>query len=447
MAVAVAARHLPALLQKVVVVVARLETLERRPCGRGGGGGGGVGRERRLLHQRDAADGDGRGAAGGGGGGGEGDAVGDVEIRQPRKVALRRRRRRQPAARGGGGGGGGGQVGEPPRQQRNTSGRESGAARAGRRPPPRSELAAGRAAGPAAATVAAEGERQHARERRERRRRRELRRRLRPAAPAARGAAGADFGRAAEDESLIGSSEGGSSRSLYLKGEGGARAGEFRRRIAPNCAELRGVARRYSRRAAWTTSGAKQKCQSSNVSGKKEAPPRSGSSTRSVCVATTENCSSDCASTSASASNAVVDRACISRNSRSTASICPPEPERRGGGVGVGGVGAGVGAGVGGVGGRRVEAELDPQPPERAQDDLLVAVAHAEGGRAEVAAAVEDVRREHLVAVRRASRCDAGVRRRLRGRKRHGGAAAARAGGARGSGRCPARRGRRCGSR
>ena len=94
-------------------------------------------------------------------------------------------------------------------------------------------------------------------------------------------------------------------------------------------------------------------------------------------------------------------------------------------------VGAGVGAGVGGVGGRRVEAELDPQPPERAQDDLLVAVAHAEGGRAEVAAAVEDVRREHLVAVRRASRCDAGVRRRLRGRKRHGGAAAARAVGAR----------------
>ena len=104
---------------------------------------------------------------------------------------------------------------------------------------------------------------------------------------------------------------------------------------------------------------------------------------------------------------------------------------RRRGGIGVGGVGAGVGAGVGGVGGRRVEAELDPQPPERAQDDLLVAVADAEGGRAEVTAAVEDVRREHLVAVRRASRGDAGVRRRLRGRKRHGGAAAARAVGAR----------------
>jgi hypothetical protein len=63
---------------------------------------------------------------------------------------------------------------------------------------------------------------------------------LRPAAPAARGAAGADFGRAAEeDESLIGSSEGGSSRSLYLRERVGARLW----RIAPeNCAELRRIA-------------------------------------------------------------------------------------------------------------------------------------------------------------------------------------------------------------
>jgi len=118
------------------------------------------------------------------------------------------------------------------------------------------------------------------------------------------------------------------------RGGGGAVAREERagRREARPLGEggLRGLSGRSSfggpTTAACTSSGAKQKCHSSNVIGKKAVAPRSGSCSRSVCWAYCLKLARDCAAASPAASKTEFERACISRTSSSTGSSGTAQP-------------------------------------------------------------------------------------------------------------------------